>query len=83
MARGARRKCPARRAPRPAGQAAGRDQLAGPGVTDPVTDLASEALARAAAGTGAELHFLEPEAAETGWVAALLRAPAAAVEPAT
>lgn len=61
--------------------AAERDQLAGPGVTDPVTDLASEALARAAAGTGAELHFLEPEAAETGWVAALLRAPAAAVEP--
>jgi len=60
-----------------------RDQLAGRGVTDPVTDLASEALARAAAGTGAELHFLEPEAAETGWVAALLRAPAAAVEPAT
>ena len=59
-----------------------RDQLAGRGVTDPVTDLASEALARAAAGTGAELHFLEPEAAETGWVAALLRAPAAAVEPA-
>jgi len=58
-----------------------RDQLAGRGVTDPVTDLASEALARAAAGTGAELHFLEPEAAETGWVAALLRAPAAAVEP--
>jgi release factor family 2 len=60
-----------------------RDQLAGRGVTDPVTDLASEALARAAAGTGAELHFLEPEAAETGWVAALLRAPAAAIEPAT
>jgi hypothetical protein len=60
-----------------------RDQLAGRGVTDPVTDLASEALARAAAGTGAELHFLEPEAAETGWVAALLRAPAAAVEPST
>lgn len=60
-----------------------RDQLAGRGVTDPVTDLASEALARAAAGTGAELHFLEPEAAETGWVAALLRAPAAAVDPAT
>jgi hypothetical protein len=60
-----------------------RDQLAGRGVIDPVTDLASEALARAAAGTGAELHFLEPEAAETGWVAALLRAPAAAVEPAT
>jgi hypothetical protein len=59
-----------------------RDQLAGRGVTNPVTDLASEALARAAAGTGAELHFLEPEAAETGWVAALLRAPAAAVEPA-
>jgi hypothetical protein len=60
-----------------------RDRLAGRGVTDPVTDLASEALARAAAGTGAELHFLEPEAAETGWVAALLRAPAAAIEPAT
>jgi hypothetical protein len=60
-----------------------RDQLAGRGVIDPVTDLASEALARAAAGTGAELHFLEPDAAETGWVAALLRAPAAAVEPAT
>jgi hypothetical protein len=60
-----------------------RDQLAGRGVTDPVTDLASEALARAAAGTGAELHFLEPDAVETGWVAALLRAPAAAVEPAT
>jgi hypothetical protein len=59
-----------------------RDQLAGRGITDPVTDLASEALARGAAGTGAELHFLEPEAAETGWVAALLRAPAAAVEPA-
>jgi Bacterial archaeo-eukaryotic release factor family 2 len=58
-----------------------RDQLAGRGVT--VTDLASEALARAAAGTGAELHFLDPDAAETGWVAALLRAPAAAVEPAT
>jgi Bacterial archaeo-eukaryotic release factor family 2 len=60
-----------------------RDQLAGRGVTDPVTDLASEALARAAAGTGAELHFLEPETVETGWVAALLRAPASAIEPAT
>ena len=60
-----------------------RDQLAGRGVTDPVTDLASEALARAATGTGAELHFLEPGVAETGWVAALLRAPAAAIEPAT
>jgi len=60
-----------------------RDQLAGRGVTDPVTDLASEALARAATGTGAELHFLEPEVAETGWVAALLRTPAAAIEPAT
>jgi Bacterial archaeo-eukaryotic release factor family 2 len=63
--------------------ATGRDQLAERGVTDPVTDLASEALARAAAGTGAELHFLEPDAAETGWVAALLRAPAAAVETVT
>jgi Bacterial archaeo-eukaryotic release factor family 2 len=60
-----------------------RDQLAERGVTDPVTDLASEALARAAAGTGAELHFLEPDAAETSWVAALLRAPAAAVETVT
>lgn len=60
-----------------------RDQLGGRGVTDPVTDLASEALARAAAGTGAELHFLDPDAVGAGWVAALLRAPAAAVEPAT
>jgi hypothetical protein len=63
--------------------AAERDQLAGRGVTDPVTDLASEALARAAAGTGAELHFLDPDAAETGWVAVLLRAPAAVGAPAT
>ena len=60
-----------------------RDQLASRGVTDPVTDLAGEALARAAAGTGAELHFLAPDAVGTGWVAALLRAPAAAVESAT
>jgi len=63
--------------------AAERDQLAGRSVTEPVTDLASEAVARAAAGTGAELHFPDPDAVETGWVAALLRAPAAAVEPAT
>jgi hypothetical protein len=63
--------------------AAEREQLAERGVTDPVTDLAAEALARAAAGTGAELHFLAPDAAETGWVAALLRAPVAAVEPTT
>ena len=61
--------------------AAGRDQLTGRGVTDPVQDLAVEALARAAAGTGAGLHFVD--AAEAGWVAALLRAPAAAVEPAS
>lgn len=60
-----------------------REQLAERGVTDPVTDLAAEALARAAAGTGAGLHFLPADAAETGRVAALLRAPAAAVEPAT
>jgi hypothetical protein len=57
-----------------------REQLAEQGVTDPVTDRADEALARAAAGTGAELHFLAPDAAETGWVGALLRAPVAAVE---
>jgi hypothetical protein len=63
--------------------AAEREQLAERGVTDPVTDLAAEALARAAAGTGAELHFLAPDSAETGWVAALLRAPVAAVEPTT
>ena len=56
-----------------------REQLAERGVTDPVTDRADEALARAAAGTGAELHFLTPETVETGWVAALLRAPAATI----
>jgi release factor family 2 len=60
-----------------------REQLTERGVTDPVTDRADEALARAAAGTGAELHFLGPDAAEAGWVAALLRAPVAAVEPPT
>jgi Bacterial archaeo-eukaryotic release factor family 2 len=60
-----------------------RARLTERGVTDPVQDLAAEALVRAAAGTGAELHFLPPDAAETGWVAALLRAPVAAVEPAT
>lgn len=60
-----------------------REQLTGRGVTDPVQDLAAEALVRAAAGTGAELHFLAADAAETGWVAALLRAPVAAVEPTT
>jgi Bacterial archaeo-eukaryotic release factor family 2 len=63
--------------------AAEREQLTERGVTDPVTDLAGEALTRAAAGTGAELHFLAPDAAETGWVAGLLRAPVAAVEPTT
>jgi hypothetical protein len=63
--------------------AAEREQLTERGVTDPVTDLAGEALARAAAGTGAELHFLAPDAVETGWVAGLLRAPVAAVEPTT
>ena len=61
--------------------AAGRDQLTERGISDPVTDLAAEALARAAAGTGAELHFTDADPAETGWVAALLRAPATAVEP--
>jgi peptide subunit release factor 1 (eRF1) len=61
--------------------AAGREQLTERGVTDPVTDLAAEALARAAAGTGAELHFLREESGFT--VAALLRAPVAAVEPTT
>ena len=68
--------------PAMADAATGREQLTGRGVTDPVTDLAADALPRAAAGTGAELHFLPPDAAETGWVAALLRAPVAAVEPA-
>lgn len=63
--------------------AAERDQLAGLDITDPVSERADEALARAAAGTGAELHFLAPDAAETGWVGALLRAPVAAVEPTT
>jgi Bacterial archaeo-eukaryotic release factor family 2 len=66
--------------------ATGREQLTGRGVPSPVTDLAAEALARAAAGTGAELHFLAADATdatETGWTGALLRAPAAAVEPAT
>jgi hypothetical protein len=63
--------------------AAERAQLTERGVTDPVTDLAGEALTRAAAGTGAELHFLAPDAVETGWVAGLLRAPVAAVEPTT
>lgn len=63
--------------------AAEREQLTERGVTDPVTDLAGEALTRAAAGTGAELHFLAPDAVETGWVAGLLRAPVAAVEPTT
>jgi hypothetical protein len=61
--------------------ATGREQLTERGVTDPVTDLAAEALARAAAGTGAELHFLREEPGFT--VAALLRAPVAAVESAT
>jgi hypothetical protein len=56
-----------------------REQLAERGVTDPVTDRADEALVRATAGTGAELHFLTPETAESGWVAALLRAPASTV----
>ena len=63
--------------------AAEREQLTERGVTDPVTDLAGEALTRAAAGTGAELHFLALDAVETGWVAGLLRAPVAAVEPTT
>lgn len=61
--------------------ATGREQLTERGVTNPVTDLAAEALARAAAGTGAELHFLREEPGFT--VAALLRAPVAAVEPTT
>ena len=61
--------------------AIGREQLTERGVTDPVTDLAAEALGRAAAGTGAELHFLREEPGFT--VAALLRAPVAAVEPTT
>lgn len=61
--------------------ATGREQLTERGVTDPVTDLATEALARAAAGTAAELHFLREEPGFTA--AALLRAPVAAVEPTT
>ena len=61
--------------------ATGPEQLTERGVTDPVTDLAAEALGRAAAGTGAELHFLREEPGFT--VAALLRAPVAAVEPTT
>ena len=61
--------------------ATGREQLTERGITDPVTDLAAEALGRAAAGTGAELHFLREEPGFT--VAALLRAPVAAVEPTT
>lgn len=61
--------------------ATGREQLTERGVTDPVTDLAAEALARAAAGTAAELHFLLEEPGFTA--AALLRAPVAAVEPTT
>ena len=61
--------------------AAAREQLTERGVTDPVADLAGEALTRAAAGTGAELHFLREEPGFT--VAALLRAPVAAVEPTT
>jgi len=61
--------------------ATGREQLIERGVTDPVTDLAAEALARAAAGTAAELHFPREESGFT--VAALLRAPVAAVEPTT
>lgn len=59
--------------------AAERDQLVRRGVTDPVSERADEALARAAVGTGAELHFLAPGAVETGWTGALLRAPVAAV----
>jgi hypothetical protein len=56
------------------------DELLERGVSRPVEDRADAALVRAAAGTDAQLHFL-PEGADlpAGGVAALLRAPAAAL----
>jgi hypothetical protein len=75
--------------PGPAQAATEGDQLTELGVTGPVTDRADAALVRAATGTGAELHFLPadlgagPEGDEVarprGGVAALLRAPSAAL----
>lgn len=56
-----------------------KEQLAGPGAAEPVRVRADAALARAAAGTGAELHFFRREPGEAGFVAALLRAPSAAL----
>jgi Bacterial archaeo-eukaryotic release factor family 2 len=71
--------------------AAEKEQLTERGVTEPVTDRADAALARAATGTGAQLHFLPADSGEAapdapdapavaaGWVGALLRAPSASL----
>ena len=62
--------------------AAERGQLTEWGVTEPARDRADAALVRAVAGTGAELHFIQADADGGrlhGGVAALLRAPSAAL----
>jgi len=75
--------------PGPAQAAMEKEQLTELGVTEQVTVRADEALVRAATGTGAALHFLwdDPDdggegavaARPRGGVAALLRAPSAAL----
>jgi hypothetical protein len=60
--------------------AAGKEELLARGVARPVTDRADAALVRAVAGTDAELHFLPADTDQPrDGVAALLRAPAAAL----
>jgi len=62
--------------------AAERGQLTEWGITEPARDRADAALVRAVAGTGAELHFIQADADGGrlhGGVAALLRAPSAAL----
>jgi hypothetical protein len=62
--------------------AAERGQLTELGITEPARDRADAALVRAMAGTGAELHFIQADTDGGrlhGGVAALLRAPSAAL----
>ena len=64
--------------PNPADAAIAKEQLTGRGITALGTDRADEVLVRAAAGTGASLFFIPPDAGRPrDGVGALLRAPVA------
>jgi hypothetical protein len=65
--------------PKPADAAVTKEQLTDRGITALGTDRADEVLVRAAAGTGASLFFIPPDAGRPrDGVGALLRAPIAA-----